>query len=216
MFEFSQLRIFFYSVWFTCGLFLNKKTCSTILFCAIKIWDKSVQELYQSLMSKEIPSLLISLSLPVVVCTEDTLLGHPFISLYVRLCVWVGVALCCAEWEYMLTYSSVNRKWLFPHRVWRLGQSSKNDGENMHWLRPNSLCICYTFVLHLSRKCYKGWLITGRKKKKKKLDKSVSFFSYMNSHIQPNPRTKAHPDKCTPWTSLFIPLKCCTGNTGYK
>ncbi len=176
------------------------------------IWDKSFQEMKWPSLSDETSSLLISPMFHMLICTEDTLL---YLCFCVCMCGWVLRCVCCAEGEYMLTYSSVNRKRLFPHRVWRLGQSSKKNGANMHkhWLRTNSQYMCYTFWTPPLKKMFQG-LINNRQQKKNSI--RVHSFSCMNSHIQPNPYTKAHPDKCTPWTSLFILLKCSTGNTGYK
>lgn len=129
------------------------------------------------------------------ICTEDTLLGHPFISLYVRLYVWMcGWVLRCVvlNGEYMLTYSSVNRKWLFPHRVWRFGQNSKIDGENMQ----NLDTILYAYVTHLystSQENVKGWLITGRKKEKKR--ELCVFFccTWIVTHTQKHTQSNVLP-----------------------
>lgn len=74
-----------------------------------KIVGEKCEKLNRASLPDEIPSLLISLSVHELYLHR----GHPFISLYVRLCVRMcGWVLRCVvlNGEYMVTYSSVNRK----------------------------------------------------------------------------------------------------------
>lgn len=98
--------------------------------------------------------------------------------------VWVGVVLCWAEWEYMLTCSSVNRKWLFPHRVWRLGQSSERMMEQICTDTDlDSYSVCMLHILNPSSN--KNVIETHEKKKRDEKERGVFFINEESYSTKP-------------------------------